>query len=218
MNWICMLKNDRCPTCFESDNDPGCHSQKVKPNPQQLKTLDDMVNHYKRNLVKLFRKNAKMYKRMETLEQAICCAANAREYTGKMSSHQWRIGHNRLHGWAKLLLEYKDEIAKVSDFSELKALIAKLSQDQHMIGTLCVYDTALRISFYLGKEPQQVHVAAGALKGALNLGLKNKSNEFSMTEFQVPLNQFSPCEIENFLCIYKDCLKNLKTQISNQMN
>jgi hypothetical protein len=206
-SWICNLTHGDCTVCMLSEDSGGCGSKEDKPVPGKLITLEEMIRHYQRNQLRRFRRMKKMYHNMPDLALAICCAANAREPGGRMSGHQWRIGRKKLNIWADLLLSHMNDIAACKDFEELRCFIESLCFQQFMIGELCVYDTALRISFFIGIEPDVVYVSAGSWKGANYMGLRQPGNRFNITDFTEEFSILTPAEIENFLCIYKDCLK-----------
>ena len=72
------------------------------------------------------------------------------------------------------------------------------------IGALALYDIALRIGAFLGREPELVYLHAGARTGARALGLSCRGRHaLAPNEFPKEFARLLPCEIEDCLCIYK---------------
>src|SRR5436309_3165248 len=84
-----------------------------------------------------------------SLEEAISRATLATNERGKRFGHQRRIPKAALQKARTALLNEKDTINKARDFDELFTMIDVALLDIYRIGPLYVYDTALRISYYL---------------------------------------------------------------------
>jgi hypothetical protein len=127
----------------------------------------------------------------------------------------------------KKLIEFmlKNE-KKLFDIKSFHDLIMFISQNQKIYknAQLTIYDICLRLGAKMNLEPENVYLHAGALRGfkALNNSLElnelkifpDKNIKYALFEKfpDIMKKQLSPNEIEDFLCIYKDKLANLKPQ------
>jgi hypothetical protein len=130
-------------------------------------------------------------------------AALAEGPDGKLR-HQWRIPKSILTRWAQLLRARGPDLRRCPDFETLHAAVK--AARIRSIGTLTVYDTALRIGAKLGLEPAVVHLHAGTREGAKALGLNGSRQSISPRELPTAFRQLRPREIEDCLCIYADAL------------
>ena len=72
-------------------------------------------------------------------------------------------------------------------------------------GKLAIYDTALRIGYFLRLYPEQIYLHAGTSKGAKKLGIKiNKRKKIEISELPKEFHKLNASEIEDILCIFKD--------------
>jgi hypothetical protein len=79
------------------------------------------------------------------------------------------------------------------------------------LGELYCYDTALRIGAKLELLPQMVFLHRGTRDGARALGHTDyRSANIDPHTLPRELHQLHPYEIEDFLCIFKDCLHSPK--------
>ena len=90
-----------------------------------------------------------------------------------------------------------------ADFGGLHELIN--SNSVPYIGELTVFDTALRLGSFFGYSPQVVYLHRGAAKGYMALMHKIAPYSIPATDFPDPLCGLEPYQIENFLCIFKNC-------------
>ena len=152
------------------------------------------------------------FRTVRTDEDAISSAALARNpRTGKKHSHQRRIPQPSLEKSKSRLVKHLSPVRSTKSFQELIELINHLIRPIDRVGELCVYDTALRIGARLGREPEKVYVHAGTRDGIrkLDSDLANRET-IEMDELPVPIRKLKPCEAEDFLCVYKDYLGNLR--------
>ena len=77
------------------------------------------------------------------------------------------------------------------------------------IGELITYDIALRIGQFKNLKPERVYLHAGARMGATALGIR-VARVATITSFPPELQRLEPCEIEDFLCVHKHCLEELR--------
>lgn len=105
------------------------------------------------------------------------------------------------HKW----LDWVDEnAARLRELPTFEGIWNELKNKQMKgIGPLTKYDTATQLAFPMGKFPKDVHLNAGAARGAKELGVC----EF-VVDKQVFVNicpdfqKMSTAQIEDFLCIY----------------
>lgn len=142
-----------------------------------------------------------------SLESTIDSAGFAVDHRGKRYGHQSRIKiaamkqiHTRLHSNLK-------DIRGATNFDRLMQALSTLIDLTPRIkglGELYRYDTALRIGWNVGLEPDRVYLHAGTRKGAKNFGLPWKQTSLERSELPVALQDLRPLEVEDILCIYKD--------------
>jgi len=150
--------------------------------------------------------------KQKSLAGAIKIAVLSRDIENKKHKHQYRIKNAQLHMFLKKISLIKDKIQEVKNFEELLNLIVK--EKILGIGPLAFYDIALRIGYYIKIKPDLIYLHAGAKTGALNFfGRKIKNNYLTKDEFVAKVddfNNFSCEEIEAFLCIHCNVIKNNK--------
>lgn len=149
------------------------------------------------------RGSRKRYRDMTDLTRAVENAALARTAEGKCESHQCRVGMRRLRQFHHQLVERLGELRACSSFGQLHDLIAKCRVEG--VGTLAVYDTAVRIGWHLGHEPDAVYLHAGTRVGARAIGITAK-HTVNRRDLPSPLHALSPSELEDFLCIFAEVL------------
>jgi hypothetical protein len=142
---------------------------------------------------------------MPDLKTAIHHAAMAIREDGKMESHQCRVGRVALRRFEEAIQRRRARIARVGSFDELFGLL--WSVRVRRVGRLAVYDTAVRIGWHLGLEPEAVYVHAGAAKGARELGLPIADGRVERRDLPPALRPLASDEVEDCLCIYKGSLR-----------
>lgn len=138
---------------------------------------------------------------------------------GKKYSHQHRIPKDRLDAYKNNLLPLEKEFMNCKNFDEIYELFKK--HRTFGIGDLTNYDVALRVSQNYNIYPDYVYIHAGTKAGALNAGLikkYGKNDKLTLDEITEKLKWLKgvkPYLIEDFLCIYKNCIneKNLKAYL-----
>ena len=178
------------------------------PNETLTHLINDYIARYKRHADK----EKQYYQRFLTLEDCIKHAALARDSNGKRHSHQRRLSESVLRQVSLILVSRTSEIAAVADFDEL----IKIVSDSAVwgFGELAIYDTADRIGIWAGIRPDRVHLHAGTRIGARALGLQFKQKYLDKAILPTALQALNASEIEDFLCIYKDCFKDGQTRFS----
>lgn len=141
-----------------------------------------------------------------SLKDALYVAAKSINAQGSKHSHQRRIPAETLDSFASNLARMEAQINRSQDFHTLWSIIKKVGEGIKGIGPLTVYDTALRISAFLGKKPDRVYLHCGALKGARKILGKVKGEYLNLSAFPSIFHNMEPADVEDFLCIYKDQL------------
>ncbi len=171
--------------------------------------IEDYMARYK----PLVDEETKYYQRPVPLADQINIAALSRNSEGKRHSHQRRLPEVVLGRVASKLQRRIIEIGTVADFDELITIVSGCAV--WGFGELAIYDAADRIGIRLGVRPEKVYLHAGTRIGARVLGLPSKRQHLEVSEFPVAFHAVEASDIENFLCIYKDCLKNGQMTATN---
>lgn len=174
------------------------------------RSLNDLVGAYSRNHRPRACTEYDFLREMETDEEAISEAALARRKDGKRHDHQRRIQRSSLEESRRRLLQNVALLRSSRSFEELFDTINAIIRPIPRIGELAVYDTALRIGVRFKHEPTLVYLHAGTREGAAALGIDTARSTAEMTELPKALHRLTPREVEDFLCIYKDDLKQLR--------
>lgn len=161
------------------------------------------------------------YRLQDDLEAAVKSAALAEDLVGKSYPKEWngkvkRHAHQRRIKKAALKKALKTLKVKIGglkackSFDQIFECVLSNCSKIKGLGPLYIYDTSLRISAFSKKLPKRVHLQAGALIGARALGLDVKNSPLSVRAFPRSMQHLAAHEIEDFLCIYKDDLKEIK--------
>ncbi|MGL4918314.1 MAG: hypothetical protein ACRC5D_19045 [Aeromonas allosaccharophila] len=169
------------------------------------------------------------YRTLPSLEQVIIYSCRAKfkiiydghEYELK-HSHQAEfielggVKHGVDNGTLQLMIDNimpkQRELVCANSFDDVYNIIKESKVIK--FGELAIYDTAIRISAYLGFSPSMIYLHAGTRIGAINLeekGLLKKGassqEKLPVSEFPKPIQKLEPTQIENFLCSFKKALK-----------
>ncbi|MCU4412685.1 hypothetical protein KTH71_01305 [Acinetobacter sp. WU_MDCI_Axc73] len=193
-----------------------CTRNKKKSEDDTLvQLIDDYIKNYRPNKLDELNQYAR-FRDTRNIDGMFNVLAEAKDIYGKMYSHQRRLGFALMKRWVASLTQDKEHINAIKDFAELYQLIVlhlNLNKEKYEllgIGKLCVYDTALRVSAYLGCLPNEIYVQSGSADGVENWGLTIKNGKVNISQLPKTLvDQLQYYEIEDFLCIYKDKLKHL---------
>ncbi len=170
-------------------------------------TLTQLIADYKRNYGDRQRARREPYRDFANLTEAIRYATGS---IGKVPDHQRRVGRRILTQASNRLLRNQAQIEACESFDELLNRIEQQTADIRRFGSLAAYDTAWRLGMYLGLAPERVYLHAGTAKGAKALGLTTPRRYLEMHELPKPFRRLEPWECEDFLCIYKTSLAELK--------
>lgn len=141
---------------------------------------------------------------MQSLKQVVTYAGLAVMPNGKRWHHQRRIARPTLEKTTRYLRHGR--LGRARSFDELHRWIQDRVGSIPGIGELYLYDTALRISAYLGLLPRRVYLHAGTRIGARALGLDHRKCSASTRQLPLALRHLKPHEIEDVFCIYKNWL------------
>lgn len=136
-----------------------------------------------------------------------------------LNGHQFHVV-NKLPNFLKAMTLAKLNANSFVNFEQLFDYVASHTSLKEKY-TLLVYDFALRYGYQQGIHPKDyVYLFAGAKEGAEHLfgKLPGKVYKKPITDF-VPFvgSTLTSSEIENFLCVCKDCIAN-GAVIKNQIN
>ena len=95
---------------------------------------------------------------MKNLQEVVEKASLAETYKGRRDPHQARIKKELLEKLGKCLTKKLDELSNCKNFDCLLKIVEACAKQIKGIGELTIYDTALRIGFYLDIYPDKVYL------------------------------------------------------------
>ena len=146
-------------------------------------------------------------------EEALEKAALAKEASEneRRFVHLHRLKVSALKKACQKLLKQKQAIKSCKQFDGIYKIVSDAVTATDGVGEMYAYDVALRIGANLRFKPKTVYLQRGVRTGAENLlGRKLKKQILESSVFHAGLRRLTPMEIEDFLCIYKERLKNIK--------
>lgn len=175
------------------------------------KNLENLIAEYKSKHSCSLDAELAYYRKPKSLNIVLHSAARAEFSEGKRHPHQYRLpaGENLYHLVYPKLREQASSFETANSFDEVHEITKRAILDLPRIGPLMVYDTALRIGANLGFEPKKVYLHAGAKQGAkifFKVFLKEElpiNIQSIEKERFLGLDELSPDDVENFLCIMK---------------
>lgn len=186
----------------------GCHGSMAAGHIAVIQRgqLDAIVRHYRDYYSDEVRDEMSYFGDTTLdLSAAITRACESKSAEGKLCSHQRRVGHAILATTVLPLQREASKLQACSSFEELHGVIETSILSLNRVGRLTVYDIAQRIGWYLGLSPEHVYLHAGVRAGARALGLNATASRLERTQFPIQLQQLSAAELEDVLCLYKDC-------------
>jgi hypothetical protein len=138
------------------------------------------------------------------LDVAIHQAVIIDQTTGKKHAHQQRNPKDKLHEAHEKLQAKKEDVRAAKDFDALYDIVQREIGHIERVRDLAIYDFALRIGAFLGKEPKRVYLQRGSAEGARLLGFSGKTIDPEV--LPDAFSPLTPAEIEDFLCVYKSRL------------
>jgi hypothetical protein len=152
-----------------------------------------------------------------TLEAALDRAFKS-EHDGKLHGHQYRVGRERLARLATIAEDHVERFKDARDWNEIYTVVGDIIAQVPGAGILAHYDITNRIGSYFRYNQTVVRVHAGAWEGATVLRLKIQNGQVSLEDLPLELRSLGAMHVENFLCIYKDDLKQLNRLKTNHAN
>ncbi|PBC72515.1 hypothetical protein [Fibrobacter intestinalis] len=145
---------------------------------------------------------------LDGVKEKAAFAKCKKENGWKKHEHQYRIPNDVLKQVYKCLKAW-DAPKEFADFDELYKELEKRIGNLEGVGSLMLYDTALRFAKYYRLKPKQVYLHAGAYEGAKLLKSKGLLNAplartLPVNAFPKPLQKLGAKEIEIFLCTRKN--------------
>jgi len=123
----------------------------------------------------------------------------------KRHDHERRIHNDSLNIWKEKILSKKIELNSLKSFYEIHSLLNKISNEINGIGELTTYDTAFRIGAVRNIYPEKIYLHAGTRVGARTIGIKTNRVYLDISELPLAFKKLDIHEVEDCLCIYKDC-------------
>lgn len=150
--------------------------------------------------------------RNQQFEDALERAALAQDTCGKRLSHQRRIPLAVLNRARNIFRVAARELRTKGSFEDLHNSIKRILEGVRGLGELYRYDTALRIAANLGHRvmPKRVYLHRGTRDGARALDLDWRADSLDACVLPKDLAALEPDEVEDFLCIYKGQLANVR--------
>jgi hypothetical protein len=165
-------------------------------------SLDALVADYLARYGEHRRDQHEWYRRAGDLRATIQRAGLAQRQDQSVEPHQRRIGRPRLREWAARLSSISPHVEVCRTFDELLSTLESVHFKG--IGSLAIYDTAVRIGAFMDLAPDGVYVHAGAARGARALGLPVINGVVQRADLPEAMQALTCDQIEDCLCIYKD--------------
>jgi len=148
------------------------------------------------------------------LEDAVKFAGAGKEYDGVSHiCHLRCLKTKAVEKGRNKLLKKIDVLHQCRTFAEIFDIVNQVEGDTDGLGPMYVYDVALRIGASKLLFPDRVYLQRGAREGARNLGLAYTSQTIALADLPLELRRrLTAYEIEDFLCIFANPIKNLKTK------
>jgi hypothetical protein len=124
--------------------------------------------------------------------------------------HQHRLGYARMRDCASVLRGHAATLAAAPDFAALHGALERILRPIGGYGALAIYDIAERIGWYRGLEPEHVYLHSGTREGALVLDPSFRGDTVGVSDLPPEIRRLTPAQAENFLCIYKAGLQELR--------
>jgi hypothetical protein len=174
----------------------------LPPNPSHAQIVRDYVARYR----PVFQAELAHFSKTQPLQAAIMQAASAQGADGKRLSHQRRLLKGVIPQASMRLFRVASTLASAPDFASLHDVIETHLMGVRGVGNVYVYDTALRLGAFLGKSPTKVYLHAGSREGAKQILGPRAPMRASVSIFPPPFRNLHPHELENLLCLYRQCL------------
>jgi hypothetical protein len=167
-------------------------------------TLREMIDDFILDIRPAVEWKKREFLQMPSLEEAVRGAAFYGPHT--------RASRVTLREVERRLQAAHDKMLAGVDFEHLRAAIAAEVAGLRGVGGLTIYDIAIDIGTFLGREPTRVYLFCGARKGARSLGLRGETLDPKVLPQE--FSRLSPREIEDFLC----CMSKLRGRLRQGSN
>lgn len=179
---------------------------------KHLQSVSSIIDDYIANFQYKLQLEREYWADHVNLKNAIRAAAMSEYPLGKRHRHQRRFKKVTLELTAERLCDASLPID--GTFDQLHEAVRAAISCIHGVGDLAVYDIANRIGCYLRVQPDRVYLHAGARDGARAFELN--SGSIQKSELPSEFERLSCAEIEDCLCVYKDCFKRLASTLHRQ--
>jgi hypothetical protein len=161
------------------------------------------IDSYLKNSLLVLEDMREYYYNTQSLKESIINASIGNTPSGKMDSHQWRVGRVNGTRGADMLLLRIAEIKKSKSFGDIFKITEEVRKEIYGLGDLWSYDTALRIGFKMELYPTEVYIQRGVIKGVKKIlpQIKRTERSLPLSIFSNDLQKLKPYQAENFLCI-----------------
>lgn len=178
------------------------------------KSLNKLVDDYRSCHKPHLENELNYYRGINELADALMAAGLFWQNENEIHNHQYRINKESKKLFSRNLRNVS--MGEVSTFADLYNRI--FSCRVKGVGSLTIYDTALRLGAHLKMLPDGIYLHAGAYVGYKNLLGKVPIPQIIpySQDIKELFNGLMPYEIENFLCIYKDDFKELGRVIKSK--
>jgi radical SAM protein with 4Fe4S-binding SPASM domain len=170
--------------------------------------MNTLINNY---ITKLNKKQLDEIASYKSISD--CASSYYRENKERIkASHQIRISNKTLKFFGVQVSKHITKDSNFKNFEELFKKVKKIAGSVKGIGNLTIYDTALRIGFYLSNQvfPKDfVYLSRGTKEGAEALLGRKVKNAENVEVFRKYFNELDSRQIENILCIEKEYFKRL---------
>jgi hypothetical protein len=167
-------------------------------------TLDEVVDDY----INIQRVHARAemleFRKLSSLRHAIRDASLCHRLPSQKCHPHQRIPKAILQKAERQLRRAGHLLERTRNFEALYREIERIIGGLRGIGALTIYDIAHRVGAYLRKKPKLVYLHRGTSIGALRFGFTG--NALDPRSLPSAFSRLAPDEIEDCLCIYRDCL------------
>ena len=192
-----------------------CPEDRIKHDENHNPTLSELIESYK---VKWKGNLENHLTNFDTITDCVCGAVGNMDAPHpapfiRKGSHQFCMPTATINEIVPRLNNVKSK--NFVDFDELYDYVEEVSKGVEDYGDLAKYDFSLRYGFKRGLKPEKyVYTHRGARAGAealVKAGLLNEaSHKIAICDFPPQLRELGAMHLENFLCIKKEQLKQLK--------
>lgn len=166
-------------------------------------SLKELVVRFRREHAGKLEEELQFFQTLPSIDIVIEHIATATDGDGRCFDHQFRILRAARPKARAILTRSAEKLRDCSSFHQLHSLLDELLSPIFGLGSLYVYDSALRLGAFLGLTPKFVYLHAGTRKGARVLGLGAGREYLETRELPAPLQILTADQIESFLCTYR---------------